>query len=95
MIQEFIKNVLVSHSFVSGTTTLIISKRKNEKHFKKSLLKILDCWLKQYENKTKAQGGAFLGMLLGTLTASLLGNMLGSKEEIIAGNGVIRAGQCF
>ena len=34
-------------------------------------------------------------MLLGTLTASLLGNMLGSKEEIIAGNGVIRAGQCF
>lgn len=34
-------------------------------------------------------------MLLGTLTASLLGNMLGNKEEIIAGNGVIRAGQCF
>ena len=38
------------------------------------------------ENKAKEQKGGFLSMLLGTLGASLLGNML-------AGKGVIRAGE--
>ena len=43
--------------------------------------------------------GGFLGMLIGTLAASLLGNMLGGKgvvtsndEVIPPGEGVIRAG---
>ena len=35
--------------------------------------------------------GGFLGMLLGTLGASLLGNMLASKEINRAGEGFIRA----
>ena len=34
-------------------------------------------------------------MLLGTLTASLLGNALSSKGVIKAGEGTIRAGQDF
>ena len=38
------------------------------------------------KNESKEQKGGFLGMLLGTLGASLLGNML-------AGKGVIRAGE--
>ena len=31
------------------------------------------------ENETKEQEGGLLGMILGTLAASLLGNMLGGK----------------
>ena len=31
------------------------------------------------KNETKEQKGGFLGMILGTLAASLLGNMLGGK----------------
>ena len=34
---------------------------------------------KATENETKKQRGGFLGILLGTLGASLLGNMLASK----------------
>ena len=37
----------------------------------------------------------FLSMLLGTLTANLLGNALSSKGVIKAGEGTIRAGQDF
>ena len=35
---------------------------------------------KTIENETNEQKGGFLGMLLGTLEASLLGNMLTGKE---------------
>ena len=39
---------------------------------------------KTIENETKVQKGGFLGMLLGTLGATLLGNML-------TGKGMLRA----
>ena len=35
---------------------------------------------KKTKNETKKQKGGFLGMLLGTLGASLLGHMLAEKE---------------
>ena len=50
------------------------------------------------KNKTKEQKGGFLSMLLGTLGASLLGNLLTGKGVIRAGSGnnkgkgVVRAG---
>ena len=48
---------------------------------------------KTIENETKEQRGGFLSMLLGTLGASLLGNLLtGGKGIVRAGEGVIRAG---
>ena len=47
------------------------------------------------KNEEKEQKGGFLGMLLGTLCASLLGNLLTSKGIIRAGEGKIRAGQGF
>ena len=49
---------------------------------------------KMIENETKEQrGGGFLGMLLGTLGASLLGNLLtGGKGIMRAGDGIVRAG---
>ena len=44
------------------------------------------------KKEAKEQKGGFLSMLLGTLGASLLGNMLAGKGVIRAGEGTIRAG---
>ena len=46
---------------------------------------------KMIENETKEQRGEFLSMLLGTLGASLLGNLLTRKGIMRAGDGVVRA----
>ena len=47
---------------------------------------------KTIENETKEQRGGFLSMLLGTLGASLLGNLLtGGKVIARAGDGIVRA----
>ena len=43
--------------------------------------------IKTIENETKEQKGGFLGMLLVTLGASLLGNMLTGKRILKAGYG--------
>ena len=46
------------------------------------------------ENETKEQRGEFLSMLLGTLGASLLGNLLtGGKGMMRAGDGIVPAGE--
>ena len=42
---------------------------------------------KTIENETKEQKGGFLDMLLGTLGASLLGNLLSGKGIVRAGSG--------
>ena len=48
---------------------------------------------KTIENETKEQRGGFLSMLLDTLGASLLGNLLtGGKGIMRAGEGIVRAG---
>ena len=49
---------------------------------------------KTIENETKKQRGGFLSMLLGTLGASLLGNLLtGGKGIMRAGDGIVGAGE--
>ena len=49
---------------------------------------------KTIENETKEQRGGFLSMLLGTLGASLLVNLLtGGKGMMRAGEGIVRAGE--
>ena len=50
---------------------------------------------KTIKNEGKEQKGGFLGMLLGTLGASLLRNLLTGKGTIRAGKGTIRAGENF
>ena len=45
------------------------------------------------KNETKEQKGGFLSMLLGTLGASLLGNLLAGKGAISARESTIRAGK--
>ena len=44
------------------------------------------------KNEAKEQKGGFISMLLGTLGASLLGNMLAGRGVIRAGEGAVRAG---
>ena len=47
--------------------------------------------MQSVQNEIKEQKGGFLSMLLGTLGASLLGNMLAGKGINKAGEGVLRA----
>ena len=76
--------------FGSGTTTLIISNDEMNDILKivKSpedsglLLKAVS---ETIQHEAKEQRGGFLGMLLGTLGASLLGNILSGKDLIRAG----------
>ena len=48
---------------------------------------------KTIENETEEQRGGFLSMLLGTLGASLLGNLLTGKGMTRAGEGIVRTGE--
>ena len=45
------------------------------------------------KNEVKEQRGGFLSMLLGTLSASLLGNLLARKGINRAGQGIVRTGR--
>ena len=81
----------------SGTTTLAISKEEVN-----DIIKIIQALedsnillkgvTKIIKNETGEQKGGFLSMLLGTLGASLLGNLVIGKGFVKAGEGTIRAG---
>ena len=78
-------------------TTLIISNNEIEDIIKivKSLEDsglLLKGVTETVQNEVKKQKGGFLSMLLGTLVASLLGNLLTGKGINRAGMGVLRAG---
>ena len=91
--QEYIKKILGS----GHNTTLIISNDEME-----GILKIVrsveDSGLllkgvsETTKNEAKEQKGGFLSMLLGTLGASLLGNMVAGKGVIGAEEGTARVG---
>ena len=80
----------------SGTTTLVISNEEIN-----DIMKIVQALedsnillkgvTKTIQNETKEQKVGFLSMLLGTLGASLLRNLLTGKETVRAGEGTIRA----
>ena len=85
--REYIKKILGS-----GNTTLIISNEELNEIMK--IIRALEnsnILLKGITetiiNETKEQKGEFLGMLLGTLGASLLGNLLTGKGIVRAGSG--------
>ena len=81
----------------SGATTLIISNDemgdilKIVKSLEDSGL-LLKGVSETIQHEAKEQRGGFLSMLLGTLGASLLGDILSGKGVIRAGEGTIRAG---
>ena len=108
----YIKKILGS----GGHTTLIISNKDMEDLIKvvKSLEDsglLLNGVTESAKNKVKEQRGGFLSMLLGTLVASLLGNLSSRKGAIAtsqgwvvnkkgkvihrAGEGIIRAGEGY
>ena len=79
------------------TTTLTISSDKITNIIKiVKPLKDSDLLLKgvigTIQNEARKQTGGFLSMLLGTLGASLLGNILAGKGINRAGEGIVRAG---
>ena len=84
--------------FGLGVTTLIISNEemngimKIVKYLEESGLLIKGV-SKTIRNEAYEQKGGFLGVLLGTLGASLLGNLLTGKDTIRAGEGTISANQ--
>ena len=86
--------------FRSGIATLIISNEvtndimKIVKSLEQSGLLIKDV-SKKNKSETKERKGGFLGMLLGTLDASLLGNLLTGKSTVRAGDSTVGAGQDF
>ena len=53
---------------------------------------LLDAVSETIKNEAKKQKGRFLSMLLGTLGASLLGNMLAGKGVTRTGEGTARVG---
>ena len=76
--------------FGSGFTTLIVSNNEIEDIMKlvKSLedsALLIKCVSKTVKNEAKEQKGEFILILLGTLGASLLGNLLTGKGAIRAG----------
>ena len=85
----------------SGATTLIISNDEMDgilkivKYLENSVV-LLKGISETIQYKAKEQRGGFISMLLGTLGASLLGNViskgLSGKGVIIAGEGTVRAG---
>ena len=85
---------------VSRMTTLIISNEETSDITKivKSLEEsglLIKGVSKTINSKAKEQKGGFPSMLLGTLGAGLLENLLKGKGTIKAGEGAIRAGQTF
>ena len=87
----------------SGTTTLIISNEEMNDIMKivqalKDSNILLKGVTKAIKSETKEQKGEFLSILLGSLGASLLGNLLSAKGIVRAGSGnkkgkgIVRAG---
>ena len=81
----------------SGTIASIIS--NEEMYDIMKLFKLLKILIflpkgvtKTIKNERKEQKGGFLSMLLGTLGASLLGNLLAGKRIVGAGAGIVSAG---
>ena len=86
--------------FGSGVTIFILSNEEMHGFIKivKSLEEsglIIKEVSETIKNEEKEQKGGFLGMILGTLSVSLLEDLLTGKGIIRAGQGTIRAGQDF
>ena len=85
---------------IHGSEVKLIIEQKDMKDIIKIIEALEDSGIllkgvtKTIENETKEQRGGFLSMLLTTLGASLLGNLLtGGKGIMRAGDGIVHAGE--
>ena len=99
---EYIKKLLGSgNPSSSHNNTVLILSNKEMEDIIKTVKSLEDSGLllkevtETVQNKVKEQKGGFLSMLLGTLGASLLGNLLTGKGAIATrqGRGIYRAGK--
>ena len=98
----FAKNVLAPLGITAAASAIDVGIQKNDIMKMVQALKDSNVLLKRVtktiKNETKEQKGGFLSMLLGTLGASLLGNLLTGKGIVRAGSGnkkgkgIVRAG---
>ena len=83
----------------SGNTTTLIIENKDMEDLIEIVKSLEDSGLllkgvtESVQNEVKEQKGGFLSMLLGTLGASLLGNLLTGKGVNKKGKGIHRAGE--
>ena len=94
----FVSGKCPSH-LANRTTLIILNEEMNDimkivKSLEESGLLIKGA-SEAIKNEAKEQKGGFVEMLLGTLGASLLGNLLTGKAKIRAGEGAIRASLHF
>ena len=87
----FAKNVLAPLGITAAASAIDVGIQKNDIMKMVQALKDSNVLLKRVtktiKNETKEQKGGFLSMLLGTLGASLLGNLLTGKGIVRAGTG--------
>ena len=92
--------VIQKKIFGSGTITLIISNEEMTDimkifNYPEESGLLIKCVIETIKNEAKEQEGGFLGILLGTVGAILLKNLLTGKSTNIAAEGTIKAGGNF
>ena len=92
--QEYIKNILGSGNLSSSHNNTVLTISNDEMGDIIKIIKSLEDFglllkgvTETVQNEVKEQKGGFLRMLLGTLGASLLGNLLTGKGIYSAGKG--------
>ena len=92
--------VIQKKIFGSGTITLIISNEEMTDimkifNYPEESGLLIKCVIETIKNEAKEQEEGFLGILLGTVGAILLKNLLTGKSTNIAAEGTIKAGGNF
>ena len=77
----------------SGTATLVIGNKELEHIIK--IIKSLEDLGVLIKGVTKTIANGFVGVVLGTLVASLIGNILAGKGVVLAGEGTMRVERNF
>ena len=88
---------MVVYKKIHGSGVKLIIEQENMKDIMKIIEALENSGIllkgvsKAIENEAKEQRGGFLSMFLGTLGASLLGNLLTGKGIMRAGDGIVLA----
>ena len=92
---EYVINLDEYKSIGAHWIALYVSNNNNVTYFNSFGVERIKQLNQTIKNEAKEQKGRFYSMLLGTLGASLLGNLLTDKATIKAGEGSVRASHDF